>query len=88
MVAIQVIPKTVPLVQRLVINRRNDPLTGGRGIGGDVEASDEDEDEDEKEEEEEAVEKRLARSEGDREAGKPTIRWGDAKIMILRPRDN
>lgn len=28
LVAIQVIPKTVPLVQRLVINRRNDPLTG------------------------------------------------------------
>lgn len=63
-------------------------LRGGRGIGGDVEASDEDEDEDEKEEKEEEVEKRLARSEGDREAGKPTIRWGDAKIMILRPRDN
>lgn len=51
-------------------------LRRGRGIGGDVEASDEDEDEDEKEEEEEEVEKRLARSEGDREAGKPTIRWG------------
>lgn len=43
-----------------------------RGIGRDVEASEEEVEE----EEEEEVGKRLARHEGDREAGKPTIRWG------------
>lgn len=43
-----------------------------RGIGRDVEASEEEVEE----EEEEEVGKRLARHEGDREAGKPAIRWG------------